>query len=211
VSTLISAARGAEPVDLQTAPSDDRTGLFCLECKRYLKNDETIPRVHCAKCGKANLRLFLLPADLALINATTVAQVTSRSWWHFTTRASWPPAENKLVHLGSLPAAIARVSNGQHKLEPPHLNGTAVTALYFHKVSISSTELLTEVTVEGQSSTIREDEALSSGQLLRYVNFYEAPGSVSLLLRSSDVEVVDTIPIPVTRGDISTLRWLTRY
>jgi len=159
------------------------------------------------------MTIYLMHEDQPLVaTGADIDTLRGRDWWHFTTRPSWPNAGGRLVHLGTLEAALSRTSNVVQDIFPAEAEApTHLSSFYFHKVLLHAETVIPDIVVEDQNNAMSDFEYLhptfvNAGEVLRYVNSKEAPGRVALALRDTDVEVVDTVTIPFYSSFLSNLQ-----
>lgn len=192
----------------------------------YLRlNDEADARMDCAHCH-VSIHFGPLAAairdedDIALDDAL----LNRLSWYHTSTYLDWPSAEfeseqraslstervralvqdpehllstmlDKALHLGTYEAAIENMYRRMRN------QGDAKSSFYLHRVEIS----IRDGRVNEGYRDENEDTAaqLSVSELtdlgldaLRYLNVWEAAGSISLAVRPDAVVAIQSIPIP---------------
>lgn len=184
----------------------DESVFACPICHRAM-NDREAQRlrdwmgVPCGGCGNVfdidNVSLNVSPLSAPLLDKSEVKQ---RTWFHTTNVQNWLPAvteAKKYVHLGSLDSALERASD-------TYYNQTAEWKIE------NPTSFLWEITIKPEavvSDDVMQDEnkwfdAVSDcttkhlgGDVQRYLNRWEAAGSISLLVDPRQIEAVKVTQI----------------
>lgn len=167
--------------------------LRCVECGTYLTHRQEAYVVRfrdcdersCRGCGKKllhntrGLMTDIHPASEHLLNATTAKDAV---WYHATNRANWMAdlldydARDgfPLVHVGILDAAINIMSDQYVGSDE---------WVYLYKVKLSPTAVLDPSLYEDENMwPARTIDITVASNAFRYVNRYEATGSISLLV-----------------------------
>lgn len=203
-------ADGEEVADeLRVAP-EGYSGKWCTACGAYLtlaaaaEVDEQ-DRLDCPNCEE-ELRLNSLPTDLRAdqLRFTSAAAVRKAHWFHVSERENWDGATKAagvVTHLGSREAALERMAQLV-------LQGAAGKQFYLHEVTLSSKTRVKagiwhdqvhwpeEVGSFGNDGTGRGELGVGEGQVQRYMNQYEGPGTVSLLADPGTYTLITSAPIP---------------
>lgn len=180
------------------------SGLACEKCHKHFGDEQendllTEYCTECEHCGAfvdaGNARLAILPRYQYLLNLTSARKV--QYWYHATDSQTWPkPVKTKwfgdgkpfYAHIGSEESALDRA------------RCMSYNTLY--KVKINSKASWSPYVVDDdnywptQPHKNSEEENLLFDDVTRYVNRYEIPGSMSLLVVSSMIEVVEVTKIP---------------
>lgn len=135
----------------------------------------------CSSGGEANMQPLpvLLADDVSLVQ--TPSEIFNRSWWHVTREPLVTLRSNKLLHLGSLSAALHRavlLKGMDFENKGLHLYRFQLD----HESKIEN-RILVEAT-QGLSveELFRIDPSRDTPRIQRYINVREAPGSISLLI-----------------------------
>lgn len=176
----------------QVAPAEAESSLRCSGCSRYLSNTELdrfilqniTPRC-CSEKAEAAL-VFDMRADAEqFMDGETVSKT---EWFHATDRAEWmndlmdnPANKIPLVHVGTRETAVTLMMDKYKDIEAP---------TYLYKLTLAED---TRVHAEVFSDKNEWPETISdkrpAGDAYRYVNIWEATGSMSLLMDPLKVRV----------------------
>lgn len=109
-------------------------------------------------------------------------EVTKAVWYHATAQEDWLEKGDPFqVHVGLEAAAFDRALS----ILAPH--SASAKPFYLYEVSLDADATVdSEISAEGENYEI---SGAGDGDVIRYVNRYEAPGTVSLLLNSSKLKV----------------------
>ncbi|MEC5186248.1 hypothetical protein RCH12_003732 [Cryobacterium sp. MP_3.1] len=214
---------GGESVSAPMIVPDGKSGLWCENCapNHYLTVGDTVQKETCSVSGQG--ASFLRPpamqeADLALTAVTSVGALSERQWWHFSTISNWPGTFNGIVHVGSLLSALARTGSGNtsQRLEPI-TDGHGLAAWWFHRVELAESltvDPTVYVEMPGDLWEPHRDKLVRSNHVVRYVNRQENSGSICLALNSTDLIVVDSVPVildSILSDSLVTLREKKNY
>ena len=177
----------------------------------------------CVHCGAS---IHFGPAVTALRNDHDPAlddhHVAAFAWYHTSTAPDWPSVTHtaevaeqvrqlevipraqreyviraestKALHLGTYEAAVENMFRRMHD------EGDAGSQFYLHRVAVRSGRINDGYRDENHDSacdiTVGELEA-DGLDAVRYLNVYEAPGSLSLAVRPGMIRWIQSIPIPV--------------
>jgi hypothetical protein len=167
--------------------------MRCIDCGTYLTHAQEgyvvrfrdCDERQCRGCGKKLLHLTgqitdIHPASEHLLDATTAKEAT---WYHATNRKNWMTDlldydvsdGFPLVHVGILDAAI-NIMDDQYV--------GSDNWIYLYKVKLASTAVLDAELYEDENKwPVRTTNINDTGSnAFRYVNRYEATGSISLLV-----------------------------
>ncbi len=177
----------------------------------------------CTHCGAS---IHFGTAVTALRNDDDVAlddrHVAAFAWYHTSTAPDWPSmthaaevaqrmrqmelipraqreyfirlASTKALHLGTYEAAV------ENLLRRMHDEGDAGSQFYLHRVAVLPGRINDGYRDENHdpASDITVGELEADGlDAVRYLNVYEAPGSLSLAVRPGTIRWIQSIPIPV--------------
>lgn len=178
----------------------ERGGYRCPSCF-HLASTSTVEVLHrlmsviCSKCrdtydiDSAEIHVLRSCEDLL----TDVDQIFSRKWYHSTGSETWHSdvLNNSLiplVHIGTYHAAIDRAK----MVTGGHMRGRWLYRLAIDADALVHPEIFSDHNdLDGFVGT-----ALYDGyDVIRYVNRWESPGSVSLLINPSFFTVLDQRPI----------------
>lgn len=189
-----TAIASAEPGRIQLAP-EGFSGLYCLNCRTYLTHEEkdTLTNnsegMQCPKC-RTQIYLELMGVDIEASEAPLLTDevVRRRSWFHVTSNPNWmdkvletgdeDEQDQILVHVGSKQATVDRLRD-----LAKYSKGT----YYLYELKIAddariAPSLFTddEDACPGKVRDVKKSGYEARG-VTRYVNAYEAPGTISLL------------------------------
>lgn len=166
-----------------------------LLIQEYILSDDT------SSCGHDiyadDVIVSVLPEYQHLMNLRT-ARNTDTVWYHTSANENWPTPIQGLgwgrvtdgefvAHVGTLQAALDRCSYSERTFQP--------TFLYHLKLSAKarwSPKILLDENYWPTSVPELKRAPEFFGDVTRYVNRYEDPGSISLLVRTGIIEVVKT-------------------
>lgn len=171
------------------------SGMACTKCKKHLTQSEEIDILtnyfldH--ECGKElyleEVKVKVLPRYQHLLNLEKAQN--QPYWYHATNISEWPtglsstPEYNWLAHIGSKESALDRASTQK-----------GYTIMY--TVTIDPDAYWSPCVTDDWNEwpTIEQDldnEVYHNfSEVTRYVNRYEIPGSISLLVASDKIRVV---------------------
>jgi len=173
---------------LRVGPFAWRDGICCQTCKADKKTDENY-----FDPSTAHLEVT---ADTA--HLLDDAEASTAAWFHATKDPNWMDSLNKsasvsagsvIVHVGVKEAALARIKD---VLWMARLGGPQEYFLYEVRLR-GSAQLLSEVVDDENEWPSRSnafENRYGAGDAIRYVNRWETPGSVSLLVDAAAIEVV---------------------
>ncbi|MBF9519554.1 hypothetical protein [Mycobacteroides chelonae] len=134
------------------------------------------------------------PSDIA----TNPAEIERLVWYHTTTRMDWPPTDESssaiATHLGTFESAIENMFRRMQN------EGDADSQFYLHRVRVACppaevSPLGGELSDLGGNVKLRVlDDA--GYRVMRYVNVFEHPGSVSLVVVPSVITHVQALAVP---------------
>lgn len=145
---------------------------------RFIETDER----ECRNCGielyHHTVIVDILPTSERFLNT---ASVKNSVWYHATDRENWMSdllddrhGTYPLVHVGTKEAAITILSDRYVSRDD---------WVYFYTVKLAPTAVVDDSLYEDVNMwPIRTHELAGSGNIFRYVNRYEATGSISLLV-----------------------------
>lgn len=157
-----------------------KTGYLCLECGLSVE--------------MANVVVPVLPSSEKFLDLEVCK---SSTWYHYTEMNSWPELiefpglqyehRNFYAHVGTLKSALDRrmslgageFTNWQGKI---------------FEVRVRTEARWCPDLLEDSGDLHREECSESDWEVLRYLNRYENPGSVSLAVCNTAIEVVGTVP-----------------
>lgn len=197
-------------IDARIAVSKDRP-LFCAHCRTSFTKEEheemlsnaSVEDYPCGACGKKNTwndcGVDILKPDAKLLDKEAVKE---NLWFHVTKRKNWIEDINAsgaeditklpMIHVGSKEAALDRLA---------HLSeGKTGQKWYLYAVKVNPVAPIADkihgdeddfpVTYGDAHEEQKKGYAISG--VTRYVNRYEAPGTISLLANPSAIKVVET-------------------
>lgn len=183
------------------------SALHCCKCGHHfsiaeqekLLNDYG---VECSNCGhkedEMEAGVTIHPRYFDLLKKANVTEKGERLWYHATTRDDW--YDNlwnfavrmdrfPLVHIGTKETALDRA-----KQMSKIWHGVG----WLHTVRILPTATVSNFVIEDMNYWPDEADELGRGEfkkftsVTRYLNRYEEPGSISLLVDYRVIEVVDS-------------------
>lgn len=185
--------------------TNNTSGWFCKNCGYSLSWDETkhIGRslTKCHICGDAlmlpNMGLKVLEEDIRLFD---IQNVYNTVWYHASKKENWldniislqdPP----VVHLGSRETALSRLNDYEYSNSLVKSYDTG-DKWFLYSVKINSDSYVSNRVWEDADKDFPRtvDELLMSKyvfDIIRYVNFWERPGSISLLANPLKIQVVN--------------------
>ena len=151
--------------------------LITDEAREWFGSKEARTYHEHAKESGEGVGNILLAEDMPLLNRE---YAESRYWFHTSTSQELP-ASSRAFHVGTVRAALYRRTAAVKYRE------------YVHVLRLRPDVRIADHLVEDDGApTVREP-----GEVVRYINAIEAPGSVSLVAYRRDLfEAVDTIVIP---------------
>lgn len=178
---------------------------FCFDCYARLPKSElyaqTTWKISCPKCGHvtqdglAGVSLKVEEEPLLQKN-----EVLRREWYHYTANDSWESQlngeEEVVIHLGSQTAAIEREK--ELRLQAGQTGRVFKVRL---KESTAVVERMKDEDPE-ELNSFKAQEDIEGPAVMRYVNHYEDPGSISLLADSKTVEIIGVRSLTEARASI---------
>lgn len=178
--------------------------MRCLECDSYIthRQEDAIVRFletderGCYGCGAKlyhhTVAVDIRPTSERFLDA---ANVKNSIWYHATYRKDWindllngrEGNSYPLVHLGTKEAAVTILSDRYIHRDD---------WIYFYSVRLAPTAVVDPMLYEDENMwPNRTDNLESNANTFRYVNRYEATGSISLLMdpRELIIEDVETL------------------
>ena len=178
---------------------------YCLECNtQFPKSDEyRVPgwKKRCEQCGEVSedsvVGYTLKPGDEKFFEKEAVLE---SEWYHYTTHGEdWESflepgnPKAKLVHLGSRDSAVDRYTHTRSGL-----HGGEELRIYKVRLkpeSVVAENILQDDPFNAQIVPLVADGGVQRGILMsgvtRYLNAYEDPGSMSLMVNPELIEIVD--------------------
>ena len=170
--------------------------LRCPACSELLTSAQHkalrswTSEVECSRCGMSRMNIYDVDVDIQKgCEKYLDDDVVRKVKWHHTTNAydwldqvqnAW---EKPIVHVGTFQAAMARSRD---------IKGNTVrTSRYRHVVRISEDATIDPVVQEDQDYWMNSWEEYKF-DVTRYVNRFESPGSISLLVNPNFLEFVET-------------------
>lgn len=173
--------------------------MRCVECGTYIthrQEDSIVRFLECdeRECHGCGIELYhhtvivdILPTSERFLNA---ANVKNAIWYHATDRKNWMAdllddghGTYPLVHVGTKEAAITILSDQYIKRDD---------WIYFYTVKLAPTAVVAAPLFEDENMwPIRTHELNGTPNTFRYVNRYEATGSISLLVDPRELIVED--------------------
>lgn len=167
------------------------SGLMCVECGDYLSWDEynaieSEVTFRCFRgCGSSrqDFDTSVLLEDARFFDISEIRRV---SWFHATTSSKWLEStleaaevnEDFMVHVGTLEAAQERRESIDKYLDHS----------FIYEVVLNDWATISEEVYEDQNDW-RDAFEYGGFDVVRYLNRWEFPGSVSLLVRPSVLEM----------------------
>jgi DNA-directed RNA polymerase subunit RPC12/RpoP len=185
--------------------TEGNSGWFCKTCGYSLswEDAEQVGREN-YKCKFCNQKIVFKSLGLKVIEEDVkffdINNVYNTSWYHASQKDNW--LENILsynnpsvVHLGSKNTALSRkkdYDNSNHLLD----NSVEGSDWFLYEVKILPSASISKRVWEDVDKDFPRnvDELLESKYLfdiIRYVNFWERPGSISLLANPNFIKVVN--------------------
>lgn len=176
--------------------------MRCIECGTYIthRQEDSIVRFTetdergCYKCGNDlyhhTVIVDILPTSERFLDA---ANVKNSVWYHATDRQNWMAdllnyghGTTPLVHVGTKEAAITILADQYIKRDDWS---------YFYTVKLAPTAVLAKAIFEDENMwPIRTHELEGDANTFRYVNRYEATGSISLLVDPREL-IVESVKV----------------
>jgi 1,2-phenylacetyl-CoA epoxidase PaaB subunit len=165
--------------------------MRCLECNTYISHiqEDAIVRFletderSCYGCGvqlyHQTVAVDIRPTSERFLDA---ANVKNSIWYHATDRRNWiadllngrQGNNYPLVHVGTREAALAIISDQYVRRDD---------WIYLYAVKLASTAIVDATLYEDENMwPSRTNDADGTANIFRYVNRYEATGSISLLM-----------------------------
>jgi hypothetical protein len=181
---------------LQSTPVADTSHISCPTCLRSLTPREVSFLLEEGEiedyCGEA------LIMDTAFVNPSTASRrfssldnVLATRWFHITADPDWPTtvtAADVFVHVGVEDAAFDRMLSF---VGTRHNPAQAAEALYLYELELApDTRFARAIAVDTNEdySDLRAGEQSHDAQ--RYLNRWESPGSISLVVSPHKLRVV---------------------
>lgn len=171
-----------------TMASKRGRSLTCGHCGRYLSREEvetfhTFLSTECRGCKRSLYEKHINPHILKSSHRYLDPDVVLQSnWWHSTRKENWHDVVpgDVTVHVGTHHAARQRAKH------------TGAPAIRNSPVFLYKLRLKPNVKVNKSVYRDTSDNSRNAGKnrVTRYVNIYESPGSMSLIARRDDLEVV---------------------
>lgn len=164
-------------------------GVSCSVCGERAPMDQVRALIanEYARCGCGE-RYLLDEARIKVVPGTEShrftdpKEVTKAVWYHATKQEDWlEGADDFDVHVGVEAAAFDRALS----ILAPH--SASAKPFYIYEVTVDE-----DATVDSEISAETENYGINGsgdGEVIRYVNRYEAPGTISLFLKSSKLKV----------------------
>lgn len=202
--TSIPPNRSRMALDYQNSP--ELSGMSCPKCKEHLTTDEeyTILTQYFIdhKCGRdlyvEDVKVKVLPRYQHLLNLDKAQD--QPFWYHATNVQEWPkvqtllPVNHWLAHIGSKESALDRANHQKYTL--------------LYKVVIDPDALWSPCVTDDWNEwpthevDLHREVFYNFSEVTRYVNRYEIPGSISLLVASKHIRVVGCEEIPKPNKEI---------
>ena len=203
----------ADESDVRLAP-DGLSGKWCGACGAYLTSlalSEVSEHdmLDCPNC-ESELLVNELPVDFCedQVRFLNDSEVLSSHWFHISERANWDAgtkADGVVTHLGSKHAAMERMAQLIAQ------KGTNGKQFYLHEIVLDQAVQVKpgiwndQVGWPEEVGKIREDVdggvGVRKGEVLRYMNFYEGPGTVSIMADPNAYTLLASAPIPLIVSD----------
>lgn len=175
---------------------------YCSTCYTRLPKSDLYTaatwRIDCPGCGESIEDMFvgiaLKVEDEPLLEKS---EVHNRFWYHYTSRDDWEDQLNdgtsRLIHLGNQTAAIERERE---------LRGQGENQRVFKIRVKPSAPVLTKIYDEDpqEIDEFKKAENVDEPALIRYLNHYEDPGSISLLADAKTLEIVEVRSLDEARA-----------
>lgn len=195
---------------LRVAP-EGMSGKWCEVCGAYLTSvalsevasDDTLD---CPNCEET-LRVNEMPVDFCAdqLRFTDDDVVRSSHWFHVSANPNWDAATKAgkvVTHLGSKLAAMERMA----QLLAQGMSGNK--RFYLHEVVLDSTVEVKPGIWNDQVDWPKEvgithfeedgEVGVHRSEVLRYMNSYEAPGTVSLMADPGSYRLIASATLPLT-------------
>lgn len=203
--------------------TEQTSALFCAGCQKFfsIEQGEMLVesfQVQCDACGKTTYSAECAGAAIRAQDAHLIDEeaVLSTTWFHVSARADWatdilePTAYQRgyryagestlMVHLGSIEATKDRAR---------HLSGedTFAEAFYLYEVRLAPETLVGSAIMADEGNSWPEVTALCGASergcnyerfvvgATRYINSFEAAGSISIITDAPSVQVISRIQI----------------
>ena len=181
---------------------EGKSGWYCLDCGYDLTTDEAgmVDR-GLDKCPQCSVKLKAETMGIKLLRSSIPlfdsAYAKKQTWFHATARADWLPSlqdmeDAPLTHLGSFNAAVTR---GKDLRDDTHRQYGE--EWYLYEVSIEPTAYFENKVFNDDDqkfpyyiSDLEESSNRYGSGAIRYVNSFEEPGSVSLIINPQLLTVV---------------------
>lgn len=132
--------------------------------------------------------------------ATNPAEIEHLVWYHTSTRADWPPTDESpsavATHLGTFESAIENMFRRMRD------QGDADSQFFLHRVRIACTAADVSP-LGGELSDLAGNVKLrvlfdARCRVMRYLNLFEHPGSISMVVAPSVITHVRTLAVPLS-------------
>ena len=202
---------------LKVAP-EGLTGVWCFNCKKYFSNDFTQKLLDADskvenRCPNCNDRVALEDSGVDIRSNEAkfldVKAVRDASWFHVTTTEDWlDKMEDKgidyeedmpLLHIGSREAAMDRLRDLMRWRDTSRDGAT----WYLYELKVKPEAKIQQGIFADENddcpSTAGDAEGTTydGNGVNRYVNTYEAPGTVSLVANPKALNQVQCVVIPL--------------
>lgn len=192
--------------NIKVAP-EGYIGLYCFSCDNYITNSLAEKVIHnhetktAPKCNHCNdkLELELMGVDLRYTEQKFLNpdNVKKTSWYHITTHPNWhdsiteneDPHLTPMVHVGSKEAALDRLKD----LRKWRSNENEY---YLYEVKLTSDANINPNILNDENelapsnvAQANKTKGFNSG-VNRYVNLYEAPGTISLCANPQQLTLI---------------------
>jgi 1,2-phenylacetyl-CoA epoxidase PaaB subunit len=174
--------------------------MRCLECNTYINHRQEAAIVrfletderNCYGCG-AQLYHHTVAVDIRPTSERFLdpANVKNSTWYHATDRQNWVADllndrqgnNYPLVHVGTREAALTIISDQYVRRDD---------WIYLYTVKLASTAIVDAMLYEDENMwPSRTNDADGTANIFRYVNRYEATGSISLLMDPRELIVTN--------------------
>lgn len=168
------------------APVEMSDGTFafkCPKCEKTFSDEDTDEilgaiRVTCA-CGHV-MRFasdaWVIPYDKHGV-LSDPANISRTTWFHVSKSSTWDETQNSVIHVGTRQSAIDRardmVMGNEHDGD-----------LYLYEVTVNPLATVSPVVFPDMVELWDDVTEYCTGHVTRYVNAYEDPGSISLIVNS---------------------------
>jgi hypothetical protein len=171
-------------------PEDNSADFFCYFCQEGMTDDsdEKGFKASCGSCGHTVTRsdeagALLRRSEVMFFNDNEVKRTT---WFHSSETPNWAElvksGEISTVHAGSMNAAEDRVTGLRRKNDDKE---TWVYELRIKPEASINPSMFNDDPIHSRKWSAKDKPGVT-----RYMNLYEDPGSISLLMDSSDFEVI---------------------